>query len=264
MKLVLSLGRFLSVSVAMVVSCAGCGGLGSNGAPSFKIVTVSVPNGSVGVNYYAALETWTGVEPYRWTMSVGALPPGLTFNVFSHDSFRAVITGIPTASGSFPFTAVVTDARGNRAQRSFTLVIGQQRATPRWRITASIPRVRSAWSIPTVYDVALKISTSEHFLPFGTAEEFWVSGIQSGTEYVEIDLGFDYVVYETFRIKIEAVIDPDTSINSGTATTLWLFQGLPSELETPIEREWTVNVGFNGQGPNRTQIVHRFSAVRIP
>jgi Putative Ig domain len=45
-----------------------------------------------------------GVLPYRWSLDLGPVPPGLTL------STAGVISGTPTTTGTFTFTVRVTDS----------------------------------------------------------------------------------------------------------------------------------------------------------
>jgi len=61
--------------------------------------------GEVGVAYAAvALSATGGVAPYAWTVSSGALPPGLTLGP------SGSVSGSPAAAGSYSFTIQVADA----------------------------------------------------------------------------------------------------------------------------------------------------------
>jgi hypothetical protein len=70
--------------------------------------------GTVGRSYANSLFASGGVQPYRWAIVAGALPPGLALS-------GNTISGTPTAAGSFTFTARVTDDRGATASRQFTI-----------------------------------------------------------------------------------------------------------------------------------------------
>lgn len=83
------------------------------------ITTTTLPTNVVNLNYSASLAAIGGKSPYTWTVSSGALPPGLNLNA------GGSITGIPTASGAFTFTAQVTDDNDVTATRQFTLVVVQ-------------------------------------------------------------------------------------------------------------------------------------------
>ncbi len=69
------------------------------------VSSASLPSGSVGSAYAAATLTASGgTPPYgNWTVSAGALPPGLTLNAAS-----GAIAGTPTSAAGSPFTFSVT------------------------------------------------------------------------------------------------------------------------------------------------------------
>jgi hypothetical protein len=84
-------------------------------------VSISTPaalnGGSMSSSYSQALAASPGVGPYTWALTTGPLPPGLNL------SATGVISGTPTAVGTFPFTAKVADSLGATASRQFTIVI---------------------------------------------------------------------------------------------------------------------------------------------
>ena len=77
--------------------------------PSLAITTTILPNGVTTVPYTATLTADGGSLPYTWSVA-GSLPSGLTLN-----STSGVISGMPTATGTFSFIAQVRDA-GNPEQ----------------------------------------------------------------------------------------------------------------------------------------------------
>jgi hypothetical protein len=79
-------------------------------ATPVQITTASVVSGQEGTVYSATLAASGGTAPYSWSISSGALPAGLTL------SSAGTISGTPTASGSFSFTAKVTDSTTPTAQ----------------------------------------------------------------------------------------------------------------------------------------------------
>jgi len=86
--------------------------------PPLSITTTSLTNGVVGAAYARSLSASGGVVPYSWTAT--GLPAGLTI------SGAGLISGRPTAPGTFTVTAQVTDSQGTTASKnlSLTVVVG--------------------------------------------------------------------------------------------------------------------------------------------
>src|SRR3989337_1437554 len=71
-----------------------------------EIVTASVPQGTLGSSMTLPLTASGGFPPYTWGKTAGSsLPPGLSLNANT-----GVVSGTPTASGSYPVTVLLTDA----------------------------------------------------------------------------------------------------------------------------------------------------------
>ena len=79
-------------------------------APAPPTLICASSTGQVGVFYNSALIAGGGAPPYTFSITAGALPPGLTLNTTT-----GAITGTPTSAGTFTFTAQVVDTRGNAA-----------------------------------------------------------------------------------------------------------------------------------------------------
>lgn len=77
---------------------------GPDRVPPIAITTSSLPGGTVGSAYSATLTASGGTPPYSWSVVSGQLPAGLTL------SNSGVISGTPSASGSFFFTPQVKDS----------------------------------------------------------------------------------------------------------------------------------------------------------
>lgn len=71
----------------------------------------------------ASLVAQGGVPQYAWSLVSGTLPAGLTL------SGAGVLSGTPTATGAFTFTARVADQIGQVASRAFTLTVNPTSAT---------------------------------------------------------------------------------------------------------------------------------------
>ena len=94
------------------------------------ITTTSVPDGFKNVAYSATLAASGQLTPYTWSIASGALPTGLSLT-----SGTGVISGTPTAAGTFSFTARVTAANGQSVTKPLSVMIGND-AVSLWPGTA--------------------------------------------------------------------------------------------------------------------------------
>jgi len=85
---------------------------------SLTITSSGLPDGRTGSAYDAGFTASGGTQPYRWTVSAGNLPQGLTLS--QNDG---QLTGIPSTAGGYAFTIKVTDAKAQTAQKQFALNI---------------------------------------------------------------------------------------------------------------------------------------------
>jgi hypothetical protein len=85
---------------------------------SVTISTGSLPFGTQGIFYSQQLVATGGSRPYTWSVTSGALPPGLTLNAGS-----GVISGTPTTRGTYGFQITVREAGGGTANRLFKVLV---------------------------------------------------------------------------------------------------------------------------------------------
>jgi len=82
-----------------------------------SVTTALLPVGEVGVPYPSTpLSATGGTAPYKWAITSGALPAGMTFS-------GGTLGGTPTAAGSGSITFQVTDAKGQTGSASLTLTV---------------------------------------------------------------------------------------------------------------------------------------------
>jgi len=86
-------------------------------AAPLSITTASLPGGTVGVAYLATLTASGGTPAYTWSIASGSLPSGLSL------ANTGVISGTPTAAGTFIFTVRVTDSANPAAVTTKALSI---------------------------------------------------------------------------------------------------------------------------------------------
>lgn len=108
-------GYFGATSTNVTISV---GGAPPPPPSSVSITTTSVPGAKRGVAYSQRLTASGGSTPYTWSVTSGALPPGLTLNAST-----GTISGTPTTSGGYSFTATVREAGGATASRLFKILV---------------------------------------------------------------------------------------------------------------------------------------------
>jgi hypothetical protein len=88
-----------------------------NVANAVSISTSFLPKGTIGSTYSAQLAASGGVPPMSWVAS-SSLPSGLSL-----DMATGLITGAPTATGSFSINFSVKDALLQIFQKSLVLKV---------------------------------------------------------------------------------------------------------------------------------------------
>ena len=100
-------------------------------APTITIAPASLPAANENLAYSQTITASGGTAPYGYAVTSGGLPPGLTL------SGGGVLSGSPTANGSFNFTVTATDAQTYTGTQAYTVTVI---AAPTITITpASLP-----------------------------------------------------------------------------------------------------------------------------
>ncbi|MFM5672314.1 putative Ig domain-containing protein [Aeromonas hydrophila] len=87
-------------------------------APTLAITPTTLPDGTQGTAYSQTVTATGGSAPYTYAITAGSLPAGLSLNTSS-----GVISGIPSASGTFNLTLTATDANSASGFQAYSLVI---------------------------------------------------------------------------------------------------------------------------------------------
>jgi large repetitive protein len=104
-------------------------------------LTVSLPltvakyaltEAEAGIPYAAWLTANGGVGPYQWSLMTGNLPSGMLLQ-----ASNGTITGMTLLSGSFPFTAQVTDSYGQSATLPMNLTVSSTLAIANSELTVA-------------------------------------------------------------------------------------------------------------------------------
>jgi hypothetical protein len=113
-------------------------------APPLSVATTSLPNAAQGTPYSLPLAASGGVPPLTWSITSGALPPGLSLAPATGQ-----ISGIPTTQGTYPLTVQVVDSsllppnnQSQTATQALSLTVGPP--NPLSIVTTSLPEAESA------------------------------------------------------------------------------------------------------------------------
>ena len=105
--------------------------------PSIEVTTFSLSNGALNMAYTGTLTAAGGTLPYTWSIAGGSLPPGLTL------TGGGMISGKPTASGTFSFTVQVSDVNSRTATKTLSITISS---------TSTVMSIWSNTTMPTRVD----------------------------------------------------------------------------------------------------------------
>ncbi len=120
---------------------------GSISSPPLAITTTSLASGTLGIPYSETLAATGGIPPYTWSVISGSLPDGLSLN-----SVTGELSGTPSTSGAFNFTAQVTDAYPSAVTQPLSIVIVEG-ASPGVR-NGNAPFLEPFGTIQDVYNAA--------------------------------------------------------------------------------------------------------------
>lgn len=89
-----------------------------NGATlSILLAPISLAAAQVGIAYSQMLDASGGSAPYTYKVTTGSLPPGLSL------STAGMLSGTPTAGGSFTFAVTATDAANSTGSQPYSITV---------------------------------------------------------------------------------------------------------------------------------------------
>jgi len=177
--------------------------------PPVEIVTSTLAPANKGVSFNQQLNAAGGKPPYIWTISGGALPAGLNLAAAT-----GVISGTPSASGSFSFTVTATDADSHTASKAFSIVV----AAPPLSV-AAVPPLETMMGLSFNYQLSVSGGTAPYMwsagsLPPGLSLNA-TGGLISGTPTAGGLFSFSVTVRDAASVSATGtvqikVIDPAT------------------------------------------------------
>ncbi len=96
--------------------------------PTVTVLPATLPYPGLGLPYSQTISATGGAAPYTFSVTAGALPPGLTLAPLGPDT--ASLSGTPTAVGVYRFTITAIDANGCPGTRDYTMTIGGASGIP--------------------------------------------------------------------------------------------------------------------------------------
>ncbi len=86
-------------------------------APAIILSPGTLPGGTTGVPYSQVVTASGGTTPYSFALTTGSLPAGLAL------TGAGVLSGTPTAAGTYGFTITATDAFGSTGSQAYSVVV---------------------------------------------------------------------------------------------------------------------------------------------
>ena len=187
--------------------------------PAPRILTSSLPQATIGHSYNQPLSATGGTPPLSWKISSGTPPPGILLEIST-----GVLSGTPTASGSFTFTVRLKDVNGAITTEKFSMIVNAGLSIS----TESLPET----TVGAAYSATLQANG-------GTAPYRWeiISGLPPGLSLISTTgeiVGIPstagnwqftvtaYDLYDTYSTKSLAImVNPAPGITTNSVSNLY-------------------------------------------
>jgi uncharacterized protein (TIGR03437 family) len=209
----------------------------STGAPGGLTITTpaNLPTATVGSGYSVTLSAVGGQPPYTWS-ALGTLPPGLSLAAST-----GVISGTPSASGTYPFSINVSDSLGAQLSQSFSLTVNTAGSSSFVITNVTFPNGIAGQT----YQPVLLTTSGGCTTPFSPSPNFTVSGgalpnglsIQTNTDGSRSIVGMPTTT-GPFNFTLTAT---DACGKTATASFTITVTGTPS---TPQMQVSSASLGF--------------------
>lgn len=195
----LTVQKAFTINVALILSITTTGPL---------------PGGVLKVPYSQTLAGSGGTPPYTWTVTSGALPPGLQLNAST-----GVISGTPTAAGANSFQVTLADAAGLTAQQQLSISVAGPPSITTGNLSATVGSAFSQTLAATGGTPPYTWSISSGTLPAGLQLS---GGVISGTPTAAASANLTLKVTDsngltaTAPITITVTLPPTPALTIGT------------------------------------------------
>lgn len=144
-------------------------------APTITLDVAALANGVFDTAYSASIGADGGKAPYRFSVSTGALPEGLTLDA------NGAISGTPKTAGSFDLTLLATDANTNTGSAAITLTIEKAPQTITFADLESRRLGSEPFALTATASSGLDVAYTSTTVPVCTLEKTGVTLVAVGT-----------------------------------------------------------------------------------
>jgi len=216
------------------------------GCPVVTVNPASLPNGATGSAYSQTISALPAGGSYTYAVTSGSLPAGLNLNPAT-----GLLSGTPSANGTFTFTVTANGFGGCTGSRSYTVTIGTGGCP-----TVTLPATLPNGSVGTLY------SNSAAASPSGSYTYSATGSLPPGTTlYTSIGLIFGYPTAAgsyTFTITATAGACSGSKqytvvVGAGFASSLTVFSDFDGDGKSDLsvfrgtDGSWLVANSGNGQ-----------------
>lgn len=178
---------------------------------ALQVTTSSLPLATVSSAYSQTFAAAGGALPYTWSISSGALPPGLSFDVNS-----GVISGTPTTAGTYDFIVTVTDKDSITASSTLSILVSSSSVLTNATITngtGTITTINNVSSNSSLLAIASKPSNFN----ISSALDITINSVSSGGT---VTLALDFNSLPTTPVFYKVTNGVWTQLTAGTDYTL--------------------------------------------
>jgi len=204
------------------------------------ITTTRLPNGTVGSVYSASVQASGGCTPYRWAVTSGSLPGGIT-KVVSSTTTSLKLSGTPKTAAAYAFTVAATGCGGHVSSVSYKIAIQATTATVRIT-TSTLPNA----IVGHVYSAAVKASGGCTPYKWSIASGALPAGITATTSSstTSLNLGGTPKTAATYAPVVQV-----TGCGGGTIKASYkiVIQATPNHV---VDLSWTASISKNISGYN--------------
>jgi len=195
----------------MLLSVSLAAQQGAASGPPLAVVTTELPKAYLRQLYRLQLQAQGGIAPFKWEVTEGNLPPGITL------SADGVLIGVPTAVGEYHFTVTVTDSGRPAVQRAQPLTL--RVVSPlllEWGRYAAVHGQRIEGSVKVSNDTDLDFDLTVVIVAvndYGRATALGYQRLSLKRNAAELEIAFgENLPFGSYEVNVDAIAEvPSTN-----------------------------------------------------